>query len=93
MTLPIPYRSSIPGEQEADAELLHQYMELVGHHPNQFLYHGRALVSTFAGDQCKFGQATLAGAWRFARTALERVCPVSQHRVIWGLHLHDRFGL
>ncbi|KAH9966281.1 glycoside hydrolase family 71 protein [Russula compacta] len=59
----------IPGESEADAESLRQYLELVGRHPNQFLYHGRALVSTFAGDQCTFGQLQL---WR----ALERVCPV-----------------
>ena len=64
-------------------ELLRQYMDLVGHHPNQFLYHGRALVSTFAGDQCTFGQASVVEAWRFARAALERVCPVSLHRAMW----------
>ena len=69
--------SSIPGESETDAEFLRQYLELVGHHPNQFSYQGRAVVSTFAGDQCRFGQASPAAGWRVARTALERVCPVS----------------
>ncbi len=69
--------SSIPGVSETDAEFLRQYVELVGHHPNQFSYQGRALVSTFAGDQCTFGQASPAVGWRVARTALERVCPVS----------------
>ena len=69
--------SSIPGEAETDAEYLRQYLELVGRHPNQFLYQGRALVSTFAGDQCTFGQTSAAVGWRVARTALERVCPVS----------------
>lgn len=69
--------SSIPGESEADSEFLRQYLELVGHHPNQFLYHGRALVTTFAGDQCMFGQTSSAKGWGVARAALERVCPVS----------------
>ncbi|KAH9047309.1 glycoside hydrolase family 71 protein [Lactarius hengduanensis] len=68
--------TSIPGDTEADAELLHQYVDLVGCHPNQFLYHRRALVSTFAGDQCKFGQTSIAEAWKFARSAMERVCPI-----------------
>jgi len=68
--------TSIPGASEADADFLRQYLELVGHHPNQFSYHGRALVSTFAGDQCTFGQTSLARGWAVARTALEHVCPV-----------------
>lgn len=68
--------SSIPGESETDAEFLCQYLELVGHHPNQFSYQGRALVSTFAGDRCTFGQVSPLVGWRVARTALERVCPV-----------------
>ncbi|KAI0279099.1 glycoside hydrolase family 71 protein [Russula aff. rugulosa BPL654] len=68
--------TSIPGGSVADAEFLRQYLELVGHHPNQFLYHGRALVTTFAGDQCMFGQSSLANGWGVARATLERVCPV-----------------
>jgi glucan endo-1,3-alpha-glucosidase len=71
-----PTGSSIPGGTEADAEFLRQYMELVGHHPNQFLYRGRALVSTFSGDQCNFGQSSVAAAWSFVRQVLESVCPV-----------------
>jgi glucan endo-1,3-alpha-glucosidase len=73
--------SSIPGASEADAEFLHQYMELVGRHPNQFSYHGRALVTTFAGDQCKFGRTSISSGWAVARAALERVCPVSQQLI------------
>ncbi|KAH9965400.1 glycoside hydrolase family 71 protein [Russula dissimulans] len=68
--------TSIPGGSEADVEFLRQYLELVGHHPNQFSYHGRALVSTFAGDQCTFGQKSLADGWSAARSALESVCPI-----------------
>ena len=64
-------------------ELLRQYMDIIGHHPNQFLYHGRALVSTFAGDQCKFGQTSVVEAWGFVRSVLESVCPVSLHRSMW----------
>jgi glucan endo-1,3-alpha-glucosidase len=69
--------SSIPGGCEEDAESLRQYLEPVGRHPNQFLYQGRALVSTFAGDQCTFGQNSLTAGWNLARSALEHVCPVS----------------
>jgi glucan endo-1,3-alpha-glucosidase len=69
--------SSIPGGSEADSEFLRQYLELVGHHPNQFSYQGRVLVSTFAGDQCTFGQTSPARGWAVCRAALERVCPVS----------------
>ena len=58
---------------------MRQYLDLVGCHPNQFLYHGRALVSTFAGDQCTFGQKSLVDGWSVARAALESVCPVSKH--------------
>lgn len=61
-----------------DADYLRQYLELVGHHPNQFLYDGRALVSTFAGDECKFGQSSTGDkAWSFARSVMEKACPVS----------------
>jgi len=73
------YPSSIPGGSGEDAEFLRQYLEPVGHHPNQFSYRGRALVSTFAGDQCTFGQNSLAAGWNVARSALERVCPVKSH--------------
>ncbi len=69
--------SSIHGESEADTEFLRQYLELVGHHPNQFLYQGRVLVTTFAGDQCTFGQTSFVKGWSVARAVLERVCPVS----------------
>ncbi|KAI9511468.1 glycoside hydrolase family 71 protein [Russula earlei] len=68
--------TSIPGGSGADIEFLRRYLELVGHHPNQLMYQGRALVSTFAGDQCTFGQTSLAGGWSVARSILETVCPV-----------------
>jgi len=68
--------TSIPGGSEADAEFLRQYLELVGHHPNYFFYQGRALVSTFAGDQCTFGKTSYAKGWGMARVILGRVCPV-----------------
>ncbi|KAI0300444.1 glycoside hydrolase family 71 protein [Multifurca ochricompacta] len=68
--------TSIPGETDADVEFLRQYMELFGRHPNQFLYKGGALVSTFAGDWCTFGQPSLHEAWGFARSTLESVCPI-----------------
>ncbi|KAJ7761493.1 glycoside hydrolase [Mycena maculata] len=33
-------------------------------HPNQLQVNGRALVSTFAGESCTFGQDTVADGWR-----------------------------
>lgn len=69
--------SSIPGKSEADVEFLRQYLDLVGHHPNQLSYRGRALVSTFAGEQCTFGQPSFVQGWMVVRSALESVCPVS----------------
>ncbi|KAI0292805.1 glycoside hydrolase family 71 protein [Russula brevipes] len=68
--------TSIPGKSEADVEFLRQYLELVGHHPNQLSYRGRALVSTFAGEQCTFGQPSFMQGWMVVRSALEVVCPV-----------------
>ncbi|KAI0001061.1 glycoside hydrolase family 71 protein [Russula vinacea] len=59
--------TSIPGASEADAEFLHQYWNSLGATPT---------ITTFAGDQCKFGQTSITSGWAVARAALERVCPI-----------------
>lgn len=35
-------------------------------HPNQLYYKGQHVLSTFAGENCKFGQADFNSGWNYA---------------------------
>ncbi|RPD72110.1 glycoside hydrolase family 71 protein [Lentinus tigrinus ALCF2SS1-7] len=66
----------IPGNTREDVRLLRRYMAGVAHHPNQLLYHGKVLVSTFAGQDSLFGHATVQEAWQFVKDSLEDIAPI-----------------
>ncbi|KAI0067615.1 glycoside hydrolase family 71 protein [Artomyces pyxidatus] len=68
--------TSIPGETAEDIELLCSYIKQFGRHRNQLLYDGKVLVSTFAGNQCKFGTSSLNKAWAAVKAQLQRIVPI-----------------
>ncbi|KAG5642064.1 hypothetical protein DXG03_003641 [Asterophora parasitica] len=65
--------SSLPCATVADAITLRNYLTAYRSHPHQLMYPtgsasgtSRLLVSTFAGEACRFGQGTLQAAWQYA---------------------------
>ncbi|KZT21111.1 glycoside hydrolase family 71 protein [Neolentinus lepideus HHB14362 ss-1] len=68
--------TSIPSEREEDIGLLLDYVRLVSQHPNQFLYDGKVMISTFAGENSMFGHADLNHGWMAVKKALEGIKPI-----------------
>ncbi|KAI0919228.1 hypothetical protein AcV5_002197 [Taiwanofungus camphoratus] len=68
--------TSIPANSEQDALLLHDYVARYAKHPNCLLYDGKVLVSTFAGENSLFNQASLNQAWAYVKSILEQAAPV-----------------
>ena len=62
MNIPI-CASSLPCSSSNDAATLRNYITTYATHPNQLIYDGRVLASTFAGESCTFGQASPAQGW------------------------------
>ena len=58
--------TSLPCTQAGDADTLRNYITTYTPQPNYFVYGGKALVSTFAGDSCTFGQGSPDAGWRYA---------------------------
>ncbi|KAI0698316.1 glycoside hydrolase family 71 protein [Cerioporus squamosus] len=63
--------TTIPGSTRQDVHHLRKYLTAYAHHPHQLLYHGKVLVSTFAGQDSLFGHATVQEAWQFVKESLE----------------------
>jgi glucan endo-1,3-alpha-glucosidase len=42
-----------------------------------FRHHGKAVISTFSGENSLFGQPSLDLAWSFVKNSLEKYVPVS----------------
>ncbi|TFK50918.1 glycoside hydrolase family 71 protein [Heliocybe sulcata] len=68
--------TSIPSGRKEDIDLLLDYVRLFARHPNQFLYDGKVLISTFAGENSKFGCGTLNHAWTAVKEAMEEIAPI-----------------
>ncbi|KAH9856724.1 glycoside hydrolase family 71 protein [Lenzites betulinus] len=68
--------SSMRASSREDAYLLKDYIAIVAKHPRQLLYDGKALVSTFAGQDSLFGHSTLHEAWQFVKDTLEETTPI-----------------
>ncbi|KAJ6631487.1 glycoside hydrolase [Mycena sp. CBHHK59/15] len=68
--------SSIPSDSPEDVNLLRDYMLAFGNHPRMFRYQGKVLVSTFAGENSTFGQATLDQAWTFVKKSLQDISQI-----------------
>ena len=58
--------TSLPCSSVRDASILQQYIRTYANHIDYFRYDGRMLVSTFAGDECRFGERSLDEGWKHA---------------------------
>ncbi|KAI0657744.1 glycoside hydrolase family 71 protein [Cubamyces menziesii] len=67
---------SLSGTCREDVAVLRGYIAAFARHPNQLLYRGKMLVSTFAGQDSLFGHDTLHEAWQFVKETLEEIAPV-----------------
>ncbi|KAK2465337.1 hypothetical protein APHAL10511_002691 [Amanita phalloides] len=56
--------SSFSGSSSQDAHVLRDIVRTYLSHPNQLQYASRAVVSTFSGESCTFGQDSSAEGWR-----------------------------
>ena len=56
----------IPCSASSDAAPLQNYINTYSSHPNILRYSGKMLITTFAGESCKFGQASVDAGWTFA---------------------------
>lgn len=57
--------SSLPCATGNDGTALRNYIRTYAAHPNQLLYNSRVFVSTFAGESCTFGRASVNDGWRY----------------------------
>jgi len=55
--------SSLPCTSPSNAQTLRNLVNTYVSHPNQLQYASRAFVSTFSGESCKFGQASIPNGW------------------------------
>lgn len=56
--------TSFPCSSSQDAQILRDTVRAYLSHPNQLQYASRAVVSTFSGESCTFGQASPAQGWQ-----------------------------
>lgn len=60
----MPYTTrSLPCGSASDAATLRNYITTYASHPNQLIYNGRVLASTFSGESCRFGQGSVQSGW------------------------------
>lgn len=57
---------AMPCSSASDANLLRMYINNYANHPNQLIYKGKQVVSTFSGASCTFGQGSLNAGWTYA---------------------------
>ncbi|KII85452.1 glycoside hydrolase family 71 protein [Plicaturopsis crispa FD-325 SS-3] len=58
--------SSLPCTAAGDTAAVQSFITTYSSHPNQLQQDGKAVVSTFAGESCTFGQGSLNDAWTTA---------------------------
>lgn len=59
-----PFSNSVmPCGSREDAERIRKYVTDYQMHPNQMRFNGRIVVSTFAGESCRFGAGDLNQGW------------------------------
>jgi glucan endo-1,3-alpha-glucosidase len=64
LTLTLVVFSSLPCNSAENAQYLRKLVLAHVDHPNQLKYDNRAFVSTFAGENCQFGQGGVEDAWK-----------------------------
>lgn len=55
---------------DQDAKNLAAIVSRYAAHPNQAIYQNKVLVTTFAGDQCRFGRGSALDGWNYFRSIL-----------------------
>lgn len=62
--LPHIFCRSLPCATTDDAQSIRSWVKTYTTHSNQLIYDSRALVSTFSGESCTFGQSSVAEGWK-----------------------------
>ncbi|BEI83325.1 hypothetical protein CcaverHIS002_0311930 [Cutaneotrichosporon cavernicola] len=62
--------TSFPCMNASDVTTIAQLAAKYVSHPAQAMYGGKALVSTFSGETCTFGQASVSAGWDAVRKAI-----------------------
>lgn len=55
--------TSLPCTTASDAATLRTYITTYATHPNQLLYNGHVMASSFSGETCTFGQGSVVSGW------------------------------
>ena len=78
--------SSTPCASREDIGHLLRYIQPFLNHGNQYYRDGKLVISTFAGQDSKFGHHTFEHGWVHVKRRLEEITPVgrcvSQGRVV-----------
>lgn len=61
----------MPGQHRDDVLTILEYMQQFSKHPNQLVYKGGVVVSTFAGEDSTFGFQTMEEGWQFVKFEME----------------------
>ncbi|KAK0201898.1 glycoside hydrolase family 71 protein [Desarmillaria ectypa] len=56
--------TSLPCATADDAQSIRSWVQTYTTHSNQLIYDSRALVSTFSGESCTFGQSSVVEGWK-----------------------------
>ena len=80
---PFPHRI-IPCGSRADAERIRKYITDYQLHPNQMKFNDRVVVSTFAGESCRFGTNSLNQGWSETLKSgdMPPVVPLTPHSLL-----------
>ncbi|KLT44598.1 hypothetical protein CC85DRAFT_242261 [Cutaneotrichosporon oleaginosum] len=62
--------TSFPCMNASDVSAVAELAKKYAAHPAQAMYGGKVLVSTFSGERCTFGQASVAAGWDAVRRAI-----------------------
>ena len=66
--------TSLPGSSHSDVTALRDLILACANSPNQLKLNGKIVVSTFAGENCTFGERTVGAGWQ--RAVKEGMPPV-----------------
>ena len=70
--------SCIPCTSRDDIGRLLRYIHPFLNHENQYYRECRLVISTFAGQDSKFGHHTFEHGWAYVKRKLEEITPVSR---------------
>ena len=69
--------SSVPGNSASDINVIKNYFAPLAKHPRMMKHpRGGTIVSTFAGENCTFGQGSMEAGWAYVKRELNAITPV-----------------